>query len=211
SSFSPLSTSLSQRAARTIQPGNAWPSVGTSVSGSCRSLPPNGNGRRTLLAQLTAVAGTMISPKAAQAAGENFGSHPVCSGPFRFVERVAQDRIVLEHFADYWDKDKIKLDRVIYLPTRTRPCASRTSNRAGSTWPKLLRPMSKPCAKTPVSSSPPVDRQFECPADPSILSERRLGALAIGDIYYDRLISPPGGARRSIRLSSMPSLSPGIN
>ena len=67
-----------------------------------------------LLAQLAFNAGAMMSPKAAQAAGENFGSHPVCSGPFRFAERVAQDRIVLERFADYWGKDKIKLDRIIY-------------------------------------------------------------------------------------------------
>jgi peptide/nickel transport system substrate-binding protein len=69
-----------------------------------------------LLAQLTDRAGMMVSPKAAQAAGENFGSHPVCAGPFKFVERVAQDRIVLERFADYWDKDSIKLDRIVYLP-----------------------------------------------------------------------------------------------
>jgi len=69
-----------------------------------------------LLAQLTDRAGMMMSPKAAQAAGEHFGSHPVCAGPFRFVERVAQDRIVLERFADYWDKDNIKLDRIVYLP-----------------------------------------------------------------------------------------------
>jgi peptide/nickel transport system substrate-binding protein len=69
-----------------------------------------------LLAQLTDRAGMMVSPKAAQAAGEKFGSHPVCAGPFKFVERVAQDRIVVERFADYWDKDKIKLDRISYLP-----------------------------------------------------------------------------------------------
>ena len=53
-----------------------------------------------LLAQLAGPAGTIISPKAARAAGENFGSHPVCAGPFKFVERVAQDRIVVERFAD---------------------------------------------------------------------------------------------------------------
>jgi peptide/nickel transport system substrate-binding protein len=69
-----------------------------------------------LLAQLATSAGTMVSPKAAQAAGENFGLHPVCAGPFKFVERVAQDRIVVERFADYWNKDKIKLDRIVYLP-----------------------------------------------------------------------------------------------
>jgi peptide/nickel transport system substrate-binding protein len=69
-----------------------------------------------LLAQLASPVGAMVSPKAAQTAGENFGSHPVCAGPFKFVERVAQDRIVVERFADYWDKDKIKLDRIVYLP-----------------------------------------------------------------------------------------------
>jgi peptide/nickel transport system substrate-binding protein len=69
-----------------------------------------------LLAQLTDRAGMMVSPKAARAAGENFGSHPVCAGPFKFVERVAQDRIVLERFADYWDIGSIKLERITYLP-----------------------------------------------------------------------------------------------
>jgi peptide/nickel transport system substrate-binding protein len=69
-----------------------------------------------LLAQLTDRAGMVVSPKAAQAAGENFGLHPVCAGPFKFVERVAQDRIVVERFADYWDTGKIKLDRIVYLP-----------------------------------------------------------------------------------------------
>ena len=69
-----------------------------------------------LLAQLAYNAGAMMSPKAALAAGENFALHPVCSGPFKFVERVAQDRVVVERFADYWDKDKIKLDRIVYLP-----------------------------------------------------------------------------------------------
>src|SRR5262249_33267794 len=53
-----------------------------------------------LLAQLTDRAGMMVSPKAALAAGD-FSAHPVCAGPFKFVERVAQDRIVLERFADY--------------------------------------------------------------------------------------------------------------
>ncbi|MGZ5130184.1 MAG: ABC transporter substrate-binding protein [Caldimonas sp.] len=69
-----------------------------------------------LLAQLADRAGLMVSPKAAQAEGEKFGAHPVCSGPFRFVERVAQDKIVLERFANYWNKDAIHFDKVIYTP-----------------------------------------------------------------------------------------------
>jgi peptide/nickel transport system substrate-binding protein len=40
----------------------------------------------------------------------------VCSGPFRFVERVAQDRIVLERFPGYWNKGEIHFDRVVYQP-----------------------------------------------------------------------------------------------
>src|SRR3954447_13943757 len=69
-----------------------------------------------LLAALTDRAGMMVSPKAAQAAGDKFGAHPVCSGPFRFVERVAQDRIVLERFPNYWNKDEIHFNRMVYLP-----------------------------------------------------------------------------------------------
>src|SRR5262249_1271766 len=51
-----------------------------------------------LLAQLTDRAGMMVSPKAAQS-GTEFGTRPICAGPYKFVERVAQDRIVLERFA----------------------------------------------------------------------------------------------------------------
>ena len=68
------------------------------------------------VSQLTDRAGMIVSPKAAEAAGKDFGLHPVCAGPFRFVERVPQDRIVLERFPQYWDAEAIKLDRVIYLP-----------------------------------------------------------------------------------------------
>jgi peptide/nickel transport system substrate-binding protein len=69
-----------------------------------------------LLAQLADRAGMIVSPKAAAAEGDKFGAHPVCAGPFKFVERVAQDRIVLERFKDYWDKDSIHFDRIIYTP-----------------------------------------------------------------------------------------------
>jgi len=69
-----------------------------------------------LLAQLADRAGMMVSPKAAQAEGDKFGAKPVCSGPFKFVERVAQDRIVLERYSNYWNKGEIHLDRIIYLP-----------------------------------------------------------------------------------------------
>lgn len=70
----------------------------------------------TLMAQLADRAGMMLSPTAAAEAGADFGLNPVCSGPFRFEERVAQDKIVLKRFADYWNADAISFDSVTFLP-----------------------------------------------------------------------------------------------
>jgi peptide/nickel transport system substrate-binding protein len=69
-----------------------------------------------LLAVLTDRSGMMVSPKAAAAAGDKLGAKPVCSGPFRFVERIAQDRIVLERFPNYWNKAQIHFERIVYQP-----------------------------------------------------------------------------------------------
>jgi peptide/nickel transport system substrate-binding protein len=69
-----------------------------------------------LIAQLTDRSGMMISPKAAKEAGDKFSLHPVCAGPYKFVERVPQDRMVFEKFADYWNKDNVFIDRVVFLP-----------------------------------------------------------------------------------------------
>src|ERR1700722_15156149 len=69
-----------------------------------------------LITQLTDRAGMMVSPKAAKEEGDKFGLHPVCAGPYKFVERVQQDRMVFEKFADYWNKDNVFIDRVVFLP-----------------------------------------------------------------------------------------------
>ncbi|MDE3122375.1 MAG: ABC transporter substrate-binding protein [Paracoccaceae bacterium] len=70
----------------------------------------------TLLAQFADRAGMMISPTAAEKEGADFALHPVCSGPFKFVQRVQQDKIVLEKYAGYYDAAKIHFDRVIFRP-----------------------------------------------------------------------------------------------
>ena len=70
----------------------------------------------SFLSTLTDRAGMIVSPRAAEAAGRNFGNRPVCAGPMRFVERVAQERIVLDRFPEYWDAGRIHLNRVTYLP-----------------------------------------------------------------------------------------------
>lgn len=65
----------------------------------------------TLLAQLTDRAGMMLAPKSL--AGD-VGSKPVCSGPYKFVERVQNDRIVLERFKEHWEAQNYHFDRVVY-------------------------------------------------------------------------------------------------
>jgi peptide/nickel transport system substrate-binding protein len=68
----------------------------------------------TLLAQLSDRAGMILSPKAF--ASGDFGQKPVCSGPYKFVERVQNDRIVLEKFADHWDAKSFNFERVVFQP-----------------------------------------------------------------------------------------------
>lgn len=65
----------------------------------------------TLLAQLTDRAGMMLSPKSL---GPDISAKPVCSGPYQFVERVQNDRIVLDKFKGHWEADKYQFDRIVY-------------------------------------------------------------------------------------------------
>lgn len=44
----------------------------------------------------------VVSPTAVAASGEDFGSQPVGSGPFRFTEWRRNDRILLDRNEDYW-------------------------------------------------------------------------------------------------------------
>ena len=44
---------------------------------------------------------SMVSPTAAQQAGEQFGQNPVGSGPFKFVEWIPQNQVVIERNPDY--------------------------------------------------------------------------------------------------------------
>ena len=68
------------------------------------------------LSQLAVRSGVLVSPKAAEAEGKDFGLHPVCSGPYKFVERVAQDHITLERDPKYWDAANYHFGRVIFRP-----------------------------------------------------------------------------------------------
>jgi peptide/nickel transport system substrate-binding protein len=67
-----------------------------------------------LTAILTDRAGMPVSPAAVQKLGEKFGTAPVCVGPWQFVERIPQDRIVLERSPHYFDPGAAKFDRIVF-------------------------------------------------------------------------------------------------
>jgi len=70
----------------------------------------------TLLAQLTDRAGMMLAPASFAGDTAAVGRAPVCSGPYRFVERVQNDRIVLEKFAGHYAAADYHFDRLIFRP-----------------------------------------------------------------------------------------------
>ena len=68
------------------------------------------------LPALASWSGMMVSPTAAEELGADFGQSLVGAGPFRFVERIRDDRVVLERFDDYFKDDLPYLDSVVYRP-----------------------------------------------------------------------------------------------
>ncbi|MCA9996923.1 MAG: ABC transporter substrate-binding protein [Anaerolineales bacterium] len=47
---------------------------------------------------------------------EGFEAHPISAGPFKFVEWVKGDKIVLEAFEDYWEEGLPKVARLVFRP-----------------------------------------------------------------------------------------------
>lgn len=68
------------------------------------------------LSVLSDRAGMMVSPAAARRLGRDFAREPVSTGPYKFVEKRPQERIVLERFDRHWDRAAGNLDRIIYRP-----------------------------------------------------------------------------------------------
>ena len=56
------------------------------------------------------------SPTAIQAKGDDYNRNPVGTGPFIMKSWVAGDRMALEKNPNYWDKDRVYLDRVALKP-----------------------------------------------------------------------------------------------
>jgi len=67
-----------------------------------------------LVATLADRAGMPVSPAQANKLGDKFGTAPVCVGPWSFVERVPQDRVVLEKSAHYFDPGQARFDKLVF-------------------------------------------------------------------------------------------------
>jgi peptide/nickel transport system substrate-binding protein len=67
-----------------------------------------------LVAQLADRAGMVMSPAALKSEGAKFGTKPVCVGPFKFSNRVAQDHIEVVKDPNYYDAAHVFLDKVTY-------------------------------------------------------------------------------------------------
>lgn len=153
-----------------------------------------------LLAVLADRAGMMLSPKALAASGDKPAENPVCAGPFRFVERVAQDHITLDRFAGYWDASNVFLDRIVYrpipntaiklvnlvsgqldliermaasdVPAVKANAALRFLPQPGVAYQGILFNVGHgPAAKTPLGENPKVRRAFEMAIDRAALNQ----------------------------------------
>ena len=67
-----------------------------------------------ILATLADRAGMPVSPTQAKKLEDKFGTAPICVGPWTVVERVPQDRIVLEKSKHYFDPGQAKFDRLVF-------------------------------------------------------------------------------------------------
>ena len=56
------------------------------------------------------------SPTAWKTKGDDYNRNPVGTGPYVLKSWTAGDRMILEKNPDYWDKDKIYLDRIALKP-----------------------------------------------------------------------------------------------
>jgi peptide/nickel transport system substrate-binding protein len=59
-------------------------------------------------------AGMILSPTRLRKLGAKFATNPVCVGAFKYTDRVAGDHITLDRSPYYYDRDKVRLRRIIF-------------------------------------------------------------------------------------------------
>ncbi|MGY2062063.1 ABC transporter substrate-binding protein, partial [Nocardia gipuzkoensis] len=82
-----------------------------------------------ITAALADRAGMIMSPTALKEEGKDFGDHPVCVGPFKFVKRVPGVSITVERDPEYYDAQNVHFDTITYkimLDAKARATALRS-------------------------------------------------------------------------------------
>src|SRR5699024_553843 len=67
------------------------------------------------LSNLAYPTGLIVSPAAVKKYGQDYGRHPVGTGPFQFVQWDSNRKVVVERNPDYWD-GTAKLKAVVFRP-----------------------------------------------------------------------------------------------
>lgn len=67
-----------------------------------------------LTAALADRAGMVMSPAQLDKLGDKFSTAPICVGPFKVAKRVPQNSIELVKDPNYYNADKVYLDRIVY-------------------------------------------------------------------------------------------------
>ena len=76
-----------------------------------------------LFSDLTDRPGQMVSPAAVKKFGKDFALHPVGTGPFKFVELIQGNRVVVQRYENYWNRSAIKSDGIVFYDIPERPVA----------------------------------------------------------------------------------------
>ncbi|SDZ08686.1 peptide/nickel transport system substrate-binding protein [Proteiniborus ethanoligenes] len=66
-----------------------------------------------LLAHLSHTASSILNEKAVTEAGEDYGQHPIGTGPFKFIQWDAGDKVIIERFDEYFG-GPAKLKTVVF-------------------------------------------------------------------------------------------------
>jgi peptide/nickel transport system substrate-binding protein len=77
-----------------------------------------------LFSDLTERPGQMVSPAAVKKYGKAFALHPVGTGPFKFVESVPGNRVVVQRYENYWNRSAIKSDGIAFYDIPERAVAA---------------------------------------------------------------------------------------
>ena len=83
-----------------------------------------------LLATLATNDGVIMSPAQLTKLGTNFGTAPVCVGPFMFDHQVSGDNVTVIKSPYYYDKYAVHLDKIVFKP-ETDPAAAVAALESG--------------------------------------------------------------------------------